>query len=400
VPFTGLLFAAGPVSATSIVVRAPVGVVTGTDQHNCFRVHLPLRHAVDIAAVEIRRHGLSHHVQVFTPTVAHPDYPVFQDAIGEGPIDPDTALTSPPRCNQPVDGRQFQLLLESQQGNVYLPLPPGVTFRLRPGQDVLVQTHFNGPSTRAWARVIFHRARRPSAVHAGGFFGFYRGLDVPAAAAPGAPGRMSTASTRCRLSGPPAAGRTLHILYLTGHYHYRGVKFEAFRVDAAGVRRERVYLDFGYRDSQLFALYDGRPGAQGFPLADASDCPRLPAVVGDRPDFSACPRGVAAHMVPLVLGPGEGLEWQCTWINDSCNRQYDAQTPVGCVDYTTGPSTAANEHCNLFAAYYPALGDQEAITCVRNDGFTGTRPDPSVPVGSMTRCVSGRQCGTTGPGDW
>lgn len=390
----------GNASAKSIVVRASIGAVTEADQHNCFRIRLPLRHAIDVDALEIRRHGLSHHVQVFTPTVDHPDYPVFRDAIGEGPIDPATGLASPPRCNQPVDGRQFQLLLESQQGSAYLPLPKGVTFRLHPGQELLVQTHFNGPSRRAHARVIFHRARHPSSTHAGGFFGFYRGLHVPAAAAPAVVAPMTTVSTRCRLTGDPAAGRALTILYLTGHYHYRGVKFEVFRVDAAGERRERVYLDFGYRDSQLFARYDGAGGPGVFPIPDAPACPVVSDIVGARPDFSACPAALGERMPALVLAPGEGLEWRCTYVNDSCNTRYDAHSDPGCTEYTTGPSTADNEHCNLFGAYYPTRADQEAITCVRNDGFVGTRPDASVPEGSVTRCESGQACGTTSAGGW
>jgi len=35
--------------ARSIVVRANVGTVVNADQHNCFRIHLPLKHAVDLS---------------------------------------------------------------------------------------------------------------------------------------------------------------------------------------------------------------------------------------------------------------------------------------------------------------------------------------------------------------
>src|SRR5262249_21188224 len=57
----------------------------------------------------------------------------------------------------------------------------------------------------------------------------------------------------------------------------------------------------------------------------------------------------------LVLKPGEGLQWTCTWQNDS------TQT------YKFGPNTEKNEHCNLFGFYYPTENPLEAIDCVHRE---------------------------------
>jgi hypothetical protein len=55
---------------------------------------------------------------------------------------------------------------------------------------------------------------------------------------------------------------------------------------------------------------------------------------------------------PLVLHPGEGIEWACTYHNDGPDT------------FEFGPNTARNEHCNLFGFYYPTDTPQEAIDCV------------------------------------
>jgi hypothetical protein len=100
---------------------------------------------------------------------------------------------------------------------------------------------------------------------------------------------------------------------LTGHYHFRGVTFEVYRVHADGAVGELLYEDEGYAE----------------------------------PPFRQYPRDE-----PLVLRAGEGLEWRCTYENRDL------------VTYEFGPYTEENEHCNLFGFYYPTATPQEAIDCV------------------------------------
>ena len=51
-----------------------------------------------------------------------------------------------------------------------------------------------------------------------------------------------------------------------------------------------------------------------------------------------------------------GLEWTCTYVNDTDTN------------FTFGPFTDRNEHCNLFGFYYPTEGTNEFMTCVQKDG--------------------------------
>jgi hypothetical protein len=108
---------------------------------------------------------------------------------------------------------------------------------------------------------------------------------------------------------------------MTGHYHFRGRLFTSEKLDASGVPSEEIYHHEGY-DDPLFLTYDG------------PDAPRFEA--------------------------GEGLRWTCTWDNPTDN------------DYEFGPFTDADEHCNVFAFYYPAQGKNEATYCVTKDGVATT----------------------------
>src|SRR5205823_1311940 len=63
----------------------------------------------------------------------------------------------------------------------------------------------------------------------------------------------------------------------------------------------------------------------------------------------------------LVLQPGEGLEWACTWQNDSTET------------FKFGPNTQKNEHCNLFGFYYPTDNPLEAIDCVHKEDGSEVR---------------------------
>ena len=61
-----------------------------------------------------------------------------------------------------------------------------------------------------------------------------------------------------------------------------------------------------------------------------------------------------------TFAAGQGFEWECYWENTD-NR-----------DYKFGPFTDTNEHCNVFAFYYPTQSRNEAITCVTADGVSTT----------------------------
>jgi len=110
--------------------------------------------------------------------------------------------------------------------------------------------------------------------------------------------------------------KPVKLLALTGHYHYRGVEFTAGSWD--GTSGEQLYDQHGYLDPP-FLRY-------------------------------------SALTAPTV----SGLQWQCTYDNPT------DQT------FTFGPFTDNNEHCNLFAFYYPTDTPDEFTTCVQKDGVVTT----------------------------
>src|SRR5262249_48341636 len=71
---------------------------------------------------------------------------------------------------------------------------------------------------------------------------------------------------------------------------------------------------------------------------------------------------------PIVLHPGEGIEWTCHYTNNSKTTTY-----------TFGPSAATQEHCILFGQYYPTDTPQEAISCLHDKDAQGNDV-PSVHV--------------------
>lgn len=66
------------------------------------------------------------------------------------------------------------------------------------------------------------------------------------------------------------------------------------------------------------------------------------------------------HNPPLHFDAGRGLEWECKWLSDEDR------------DFSFGPSTAENEHCFLFAFYYPAAVANESIVCLRKHDVART----------------------------
>jgi len=124
----------------------------------------------------------------------------------------------------------------------------------------------------------------------------------------------STTTSRCTITADGDKSREVKIIGITGHYHFRGHQFEAYRVNADGSRGELLYQYKGF-DQPVFQQYSDDP---------------------------------------IVLHKGEGIEWTCHYTNNTKNT------------YTFGPSAATQEHCILFGQYYPTETPQEAITCLHD----------------------------------
>jgi hypothetical protein len=287
-----------------IVFRAAARPVSeGTEETTCHAATFPRDEATDVGRVKISFRGGSHQVHLYRSYNGRVDFPTKV-------------------CNFAVDFDKWQLITASQTNQLNWQLPPGVAINFGPRQPLLIQTHFVNTgelSTRRTpsAKIVLHPVDPASVTaHAGSLFAQDRTVVVP-------PGR-SVAASRCLLAGQGPTARDLTIMAFTGHYHFRGVKFEVYRVRADGAVGELLYEDEGYAE----------------------------------PPFRQCPRDE-----PLVLRAGDGLEWRCTYENRDR------------VTYEFGPYTEENEHCNLFGFYYPTATPQEAIDCVHRVDEEGNEVD-------------------------
>jgi hypothetical protein len=274
-----------PTQGAQITV-GPVTVPHGSEITECTYMKMPGRREMSVNRVKIKVSGGSHHIHLYRPT----DHTAN---LADGHE----------TCNMALDFSVWELVLASQSLVLDWKLPPGVAFHFQGGEQLAAQTHFvdNGllaTPDDGWA--IFNLYSMPSKrvkSYAGAFFGQDRDVVVPAHS-------TATATTKCVFPRP------VKLLAVTGHYHFRGVKFTAGTWD--GTTGNDIYTYNGYLD----------PPFQRFGANE-------------------------------VEAPG--LQWTCDYQNDT------DQT------YTFGPFTDRNEHCNVFAFYYPTIGTDEFMTCVQKD---------------------------------
>jgi hypothetical protein len=296
----------GPLAeARTLVLSARVGKVRkGDEKQLCHPVTFPLRQEAAVNRIQMFVRGGSHHVHLYRPYPGTVEYP-------------------PRNCPFAIDFSKWQLVAATQNPVLDWELPPGVGINFGPRQPLLIQTHFVNTQAlavkgRARAKMYLH-TMPPGTVreYAGALFAQDQTVEVP-------PGR-TTVSGRCAMTGTDDKARPMTIMALTGHYHFRGVQFDVYRTLADGSRGELVYHHEGYED----------------------------------PTFHQYPADS-----PLVLEAGEGLEWRCTYQNESDET------------FRFGPNTERNEHCNLFGFYYPSHEPQEAVDCIRMFADPVNRTEP------------------------
>jgi hypothetical protein len=299
------LLVAGAADAKTLKLSVRPGKVKkGQETQQCWPAKFPLKEDAEVNRIQIFVKGGSHHVHLYRPYPGVTDYP-------------------PKNCPFAIDFSKWQLVAATQSPVLDWQLPPDVGINFKGRQPLLIQTHFVNTESltvkgRPRAKMYLHTMPRGSAKAFGGaLFGQDRTVEVP----PGA----STVYGRCAMTGTGPTARPMTIMALTGHYHFRGIKFELFRTLADGSMGERIYLSEGYADP-IFQQY-------------GSDA-------------------------PLVLQAGEGLEWRCSYLNNTSET------------FKFGPNTAMDEHCNFFGFYYPTHEPQEAVDCIRMFGNPAARTDP------------------------
>jgi hypothetical protein len=276
-----------PARGAQIVV-GPISVPQGSEVTECTYMKLPSKKDLAVNKVKIKVHGGSHHIHLYRPHDRNMSVENGHET-----------------CNKALDFDVWQLILGSQSLLLNWKLPAGIAFHFTAGEQLVAQTHFvdNGlleSPEDGWAIYNLYAVPESKVTsYAGALFGQDKDVVVPAHS-------MATATTRCVFDRP------VDLLALTGHYHFRGIKFTA-------------------------NVWDGQ--STGAPLYEYNGY--------DEPTFRRFAAGEQANI--------PGIEWTCTYQNDTDT------------DFTFGPFTDANEHCNLFAFYYPTLSKQEFMTCVQQD---------------------------------
>ena len=288
----------GPFSLRPMVLQAASGPLKGTGENlTCFKKHGPA-HPMEVGRIHISMPGEGgHHVILFRP---HP-----------GPIQ-----WPPKLCPLTLNWDQWELIAQTQHPETDWKLPPGVAIRVSRRQPLLVQTHYvrgKHPKTpHAMTKTKLYPVD-PATVtaHAGALFLNDRSMVVP-------PHSRLTEVNRCTITGEGGQAREVKLLGITGHYHFRGQGFDAYRVHTDGSLGELLYHYEGF----------------------------------DQPNFQQ-------FSDPPVLHPGEGIEWRCHYQNNTDKT------------FTYGPDASTQEHCILFGAYYPTATVQEAINCTHDKDSAG-----------------------------
>ncbi len=230
---------------------------------------------------------------------------VLPSVAATATLSPDTGLAgegSP--CFNAVDFSVWDLVVGSQVGSLDWRLPAGVAYRIHAHSEMLLQSHFVNGTTQstpgARAVVLVNLwTADPSTITQHMGTMFANNRGI------NLPPQMDCEfTTRCVV--PDAAT----FVALTGHFHSRGQQF------------------------LVNASMDGTaPGEQIYASQAWSDPP------------------FALLSTPLSVPAGGGLFYTCRYHNDT-------DFPI-----TFGPHVEFEEHCNLFAYYYPVDPNSRARYC-------------------------------------
>ncbi len=299
-----------PPAGRGIQLKIAFEVPAGTEQQKCWTFRLPTMTDMEIVRYEVAFNTGSHHMNLFRAM------PAVERAARATPtpnIPAETGLDgNGVPCFNAMNFDVFDLVVGSQDGKTDWTLPEGVAYRLHANSLMILQSHFvNGttqstPGNRGEVYVNLWTAENPATIqnHLGTMFANNRQLNIP-------PRTTNVNFSRgCDL---PAGGT---FVAMTGHFHSRGRAFTAFDLVNSTQPGTQCYRSSNWAEPP-FVVFDGQRG---------------------RP-------------APLTVQAGGGLYYTCTFDNPTS------------VPITFGPHVEYEEHCNLFAYYYPSDPDARARYC-------------------------------------
>jgi|LNFM01.1.fsa_nt_gb hypothetical protein len=300
---------APPPAGRGVQLRVAFDVPSGSEQQRCWTFRLPSMQDLEVVRYEVAYNRGSHHMNLFRaiPTVEQQarrdgvDLPAETGLSGQGV-----------ECFNAIDFDRFDLVVGSQDTKLDWSLPQGVAYRLHANSLMILQSHFvNGrtqatPGDRAEVLINLWTAENPATIqhHLGAMFANNRQLNIPP---------RSTNVPFSRGCDLPAGGT---FVAMTGHFHSRGRTFTVWDSTDGITPQNQCYRSANWAEPP-FVVMDGREG---------------------RP-------------APVTVPRNGGLFYTCSFDNPG-------NTPI-----TFGPHVEYEEHCNLFAYYYPSDPDARARYC-------------------------------------
>jgi hypothetical protein len=214
-------------------------------------------------------------------------------------------------CWDSLPFQDWGLLLNSQiSGNeaedgVEWQLPEGIAVKLDEGELVMIQSHYVNGETQATANgrgkvVLNYHGIPESEVTAEVGSMFANNRNLFLRS-----GEQASYTSVCRVP------EEIHLLAVSGHFHSRGRNFTVDVADDQGDPVENIYESPNWDDPPFKTFGDDS----------------------------------------VVVPAGGGLSYTCSFEND---QPYDI---------VFGPHVEFEEHCNLFAFYYPRFTEQGSLYC-------------------------------------
>lgn len=300
---------------------APFDVPSGTEEQDCYFVSVPdLGTGTDPLWVDRVRIGTnpgSHHFTIFR----------VRTILGLDGAPGDVVKNG--ECYNSANWADWPLVVNNQKSDpndpyYELDLPTGVAEKFVPGEKLMLQVHYVNASTqvtpqRAKVDVNFYRTADANPIEMGTLFATQQSIRVCAS------NPNPTYSGTCSFGSNP-----VHIAAANGHFHSRGRKFDIYSWDGVSTTTppagDRFYESLSWDDPPMVTGLDVTPPVGG------------------------------------------GVWWTCTYQweppPDGCDalNAADPQHANDCC-YTFGPHVDTNEHCNVFAYYWPALTSTGGIFC-------------------------------------
>ncbi len=321
---------AEPVAKNTLELPAiEFDVPPGAEVQNCLYMKVPNDGDIDVGKVMMNFAEGTHHAHVYYGEESH------ADGIEE--------------CFSAVDFDKWHLLVATQRKNLEWELPPGVSFKLHAHQQLLIQVHFVNvgilltDDNKGRGKISF-QTREPgeTQMYMGSIFGQQRQIDIK-------PHSTYSIDGMCRLP------RDVNMAALAGHYHFKGQRFVASKLEHGAGSGDEFYRTEDFAE----------------------------------PIFDTYKKG------DLTFTNGQKILWHCDYDNPSEQEIF------------FGPRELTEEHCNMFAFYYPANGEQEFTPCVSygrcqkkcaDDETCSLAGECVKKTTTCTPACTGKQCGDDGCG--